>query len=92
MRSGQADAVTESEEAGPDLVYTGAEDQRVRGDDGGDVGAGDAGAGEQGEDGVGVGGGVEAGAPKLLEWFPGISGVWMPLRTLAWTPCGLAVG
>jgi len=38
MRSGQADAVTESEEAGPDLVYTGAEDQRVRGDDGGDVG------------------------------------------------------
>jgi hypothetical protein len=50
------------EEAGPDLVYTGAEDQRLRGDDGGDVGAG-----EQGEDGVGIGGGSSK-APRMV--FP----------------------
>jgi len=47
--------------AGGDVLGRCAEDQWVRDDDFGDVGAGEADAGEQGEDGVGVGGGFEAG-------------------------------
>jgi len=59
--------VAECEKAGVDGTHGSAEEQRVRGDDGGDVVAGEAGAGEQGEDSIRIGGGVKAGAGELIQ-------------------------
>ena len=59
--------VSESKKAGRDALHRSAEEQRVRRDDGGDVGAGEADAGEQGDDGIGVGGRVEAGIGELIQ-------------------------
>nr|CAB3467551.1 unnamed protein product [Digitaria exilis] len=61
MRSGQTEAVAEIKEAGAEFLRRGAEEQRICRDDGGDAVTGEADAREQGEDGVGAGGGVEAG-------------------------------
>ena len=72
MGGGKTDAVAESKKAGADVLHRSAEEQRVCGDDGGNVGAGEADAGEQGEDGIRVGGGVEAwGVGELIRCFPG---------------------
>jgi len=45
LGDGESGAVAEAAEAGPEPVHPRAEEQRVGGDDVGDVGAGEAGAG-----------------------------------------------
>jgi hypothetical protein len=49
------------ENGGQGSLYAGAEEQRVFGDKGGDIGAGDAEANEEGKDGIGIGGALEVG-------------------------------
>uniref|UniRef100_N1QPV6 Uncharacterized protein n=1 Tax=Aegilops tauschii TaxID=37682 RepID=N1QPV6_AEGTA len=57
----EAEAGEPSDDGGQGSLHFGAEELRVLGDEGGDVGAGEAEAGEEGEDGVGIGGGLEVG-------------------------------
>jgi hypothetical protein len=48
-------------DGGQGFLHFGAEELRVLGDNGSDIGAGEAEVGEEGENGVGLGGGLEVG-------------------------------